>query len=82
VTADSVTLNGDWTGTGIRAISPFSPIGIQLAGATGISSFQLSQTALAHLSAGGGSTATSAPVIIGDGLSGPITADSFTFNDH
>ncbi|HVM78038.1 MAG TPA: hypothetical protein VMU06_03420, partial [Stellaceae bacterium] len=75
VIADQISLNGAWNGTGNRIVSPSSPIGIALGGASALGDLQLGQTALAFLANGG-----TAPVLIGSGLSGDIVANSFQFD--
>jgi len=56
-------------------VAAFSPIGIGLAGAGSPGDLELDQTELGFLANGG-----TAPVLIGSGLNGAITANSFTFD--
>jgi len=74
-----VSLNGAWSGTGSRFVSPFSPLSIGLAGAAG--QFQLSAAELNILQGGGGGPVTigTASALNGGG-NGPLVSDSFTFN--
>jgi hypothetical protein len=72
VIADSINLEGAWTGGGQRFVEPFSPISIGLGGAGG--QFQLSLAELGILAGGGSGPVTiGAESVLNGGGNGPLT---------
>ncbi|HTS93434.1 MAG TPA: hypothetical protein VMG55_15590, partial [Stellaceae bacterium] len=93
VIADQVTLNGKWTGTGARGLTPFSNLSIGLGDAAG--AWTLNATALAMLAEpplfaviGGGTGITQEiqtvlsgqTLIVPAGAQGAVSLGTFTFN--